>query len=248
MEQTTDDLNEEYSLNTSTLSQDSSSVFDEPESSSNATSKSRKAVESSVVPWRFCLSQLQKCKDLKNRTKFKELITKYSQSHFQQRKKDALAKGKLIWTDFDSRYGIDAGDNWLNVEADLIAREDPYYSFVNILVKADPSSGVPCRAIKRVNGECRGHPEHTIKTVKDPRTRLKKAPRTVPLLVPKYPLDDYIDFAPPRREIAFIELNDNCKREKRTSLPPNLYTSQQKEPFGNGSGRIQNYRTSNGLL
>lgn len=26
-------------------------------------------------------------------------------------------------------------------------------------------------------------------------------------------MDDYIDFAPPRREIAFIELNDNVKHD-----------------------------------
>jgi hypothetical protein len=132
------------------------------------------------------LFRLQKCKDPKNRAQFKKLISKYSQAHAQQRKTDTLTKGRQAWPNLEEKYG-DVSENWMNIEADLLAREGFPYAFVNILVKADPSTGVPCRAIRRVNGACRSHPEHNVREVKDPRTRLKqRISRTVPLLIPKY--------------------------------------------------------------
>ena len=127
-------------------------------SAHSGSTKPRRAVLS-PLPWRFCLAQLQRCTDASNRARFKALISKYSETHAQQRKAETLRRAQSVWTDVDERYA-NPSDQWCEIETDLITREASNYSFVNILVKDDPNKGNLCRSIRRINGTCDSHPEH----------------------------------------------------------------------------------------
>ncbi|KAI6187711.1 Histone-lysine N-methyltransferase [Aphelenchoides besseyi] len=196
----------------STSSTDASARYPSLARHSAASSSSkRKAVDCSV-PWRFCLAPLQRCTDASNSARFRELISKYSELHFRQRRSEAISRGRQLWSNLEERYG-NLNENWYKIETDLITKEPHPYAFVNILIREDPAKGPPCRATRRINGVCRAHPEHNIRDLRDPRSRQRPPNTSTRLLMPKYYINDYIAFAPPRRELTFVGLNDNVKEE-----------------------------------
>ncbi|CAD5214041.1 unnamed protein product [Bursaphelenchus okinawaensis] len=169
----------------------------------------------SPLPWRRLLGRIEVCKDAESRSQYKQLLERYGNHNFSERKHRAIHQGKDLYEDFATTYK-EPEREWQLIESRIFGNKPKKYSFLNIMVKDSKGN---LKATKRVNGVCMEYPEFTKEEVHDPRG----PPNAQRFVIREYSevdvvIDNNYCAAPPRREVCITNLNDNVREEYLLSI------------------------------